>query len=57
MALNRPQLQRPDIDDKGDYASTLKGGLPNKKRKISPFDKIGSRQWQPQKGQVSKSYA
>lgn len=38
-------------------APVVKGGLPFKKAKRSPFDRLGAKQWQPQKGQMSKGYA
>lgn len=50
---------KPNSSDlsKPSYASTMTGSLPTAKRRRSPFDRIGSQQWQPGKGQVSNSYA
>ena len=54
----RPASSPSDIpEDRSDYASELKGGLPMRKRRYSPFDRIGSRQWEPQQGQMPKGYA
>lgn len=53
----KPPTSADIPNDKGDFASSLRGGLPFKKRKVSPFDRIGSRMWQDQKGQLPKSYA
>lgn len=40
----------------GGAASSLSGQLPLRKHRYSPFDRLGSKQFQPQKGQVSMSY-
>ena len=56
----REQLQTQSSDipsQKENFPSTLSGNLPTRKRRFSPFDRLGDRQWKPQKGQQSKSYA
>lgn len=46
-----------DLQPAKGFASSLTGNLPTGKRRRSPFDRLGARQWQPQKGQKSESYA
>ena len=55
MLLSKPSPS--DLTPQTGYASSLSGDLPLRKHRYSPFDRLGSRQWQPQKGQMSNSYA
>lgn len=53
-----PQSSPSDIpSDRGDYASTLRGALPSRKRRYSPFDRIGARYFETAPGQMNESYA
>lgn len=61
LQMNRDKLQQKsapsDLQPQRGYASSLSGQLPSKKRRVSPFDRLGAKQFQPEKGQKSESYA